>query len=109
MLPTYMCPGSSQWPRVQRWGRLSIYLASMNCVVSSLVSAVTTITLASVISRRPARLMDRYPAVGVSLLNGNRDDVDHGFSRQGLPATRKLSAWEACVVSPGYQRQSAQP
>jgi hypothetical protein len=47
MLPTIVCPGSSQWPRWQRWGRLSVCVRPVERTRLPSTSTVTTITLAA--------------------------------------------------------------
>jgi len=70
MLPTIMCPGSSQWPRAHRWGRRSRCVLSRKRTRSSSTSIVTTATLTGSTSQRQIGcriVMVWCPAVGVSL------------------------------------------
>ncbi len=90
MLPTYMCPGSSQWPRVQRWGRLSIYLPSIKRAVFSLTSAVTTITLASVVSRKPAGCWIVIRPWAFRCRTASAKTSTTGLAARGLPAIPRV-------------------
>jgi hypothetical protein len=70
MLATIICPGSSQCPRVHRWGRLSSRVRSMKRTRSS-TSIVTTATLAGSLSQRQIGcriVMVWCPTMGVSVI-----------------------------------------